>query len=92
MTLGDNYRTAILPVAGVKLQTMRCRNETVDMHIKNIANGILCHSQAHIPYKSYVLLAAYIKIDIETYALDIRLYCFNNTRPIATMVGGGCGE
>ena len=64
MTLGDNYRTAILPVTGIKSETLRTRNETVDMHIKNIANGILCHSQAHKTYKSYVPLAAYIKMDI----------------------------
>ena len=43
---------------------MRSKNETVDMHFKNIASGILCHSQAHKTYKSYVLIAAYIKMDV----------------------------
>ena len=64
MTLGDNYRTAILPVTGIKSETLRTRNETVDMHIKNIANGILCYSQTHKKHKSFVLLAAYIKMDV----------------------------
>ena len=71
---------------------MRSKNETVDKHFKNIASGILCHSQAHKTYKSYVLIAAYIKMNVQTYTLYKRSYCFNNTRPTAgAMVGGGRG-